>query len=378
MRILSIIGTRPEALKMGPVVCALARRQGIKSLVCTTGQHHQILDQSLGLFGIEPDYRLACPRRGAEPFAMRALAGIGPVVRQTRPDWILAAGDTSSVLAASLAALHHGVRFAHVEAGLRTDCKWEPFPEEGFRRVASALADLHLAPTAGARRNLRRENVPAHSIVVTGNPIIDTLRRFEPTADSATLRRLWSRLDLGPEDAAAAPRLLVATFHRRENHGRPVREICQSLRQLAAAYRGSVKILCIYHPNPAVRRPTLRALRGVPHVVLSPHLSYPDLVAVLRRTTLVLTDSGGLQEEAPHLGVPVLVLRRRTERPEALAAGATELVGTDCAAIVSATRRLLDHRAAYRRMTRGYRGYGDGRAAARIVEALEQKHAAAR
>lgn len=360
---------------MGPVVCALAHRTGIKSLVCTTGQHHRLLDQSLDLFGIEPDYRLACPRQSPAPFAARALAGIGPVIQRVRPDWILAAGDTSSVLAASLAALHHGVRFAHVEAGLRTDSKWEPFPEEGYRRVATALADLHLAPTREARRNLRRENIPASAIVVTGNPIIDTLHRFKPSAESRALRRLWIRLGLTRNTGSDDPRLIVATFHRRENHGRPILAICEALRQLAAAYAGAVKVLCIVHPNPAVRRPTLRALRGVRDIVLSPSLPYPDLLAVLRRVTLVLTDSGGLQEEAPHLGVPVLVLRRLTERPEALAAGATRLVGTETSRIVAAARRLLDDRAAYRRMLRGFRGYGDGRAAHRIVEALEQSSA---
>lgn len=359
---------------MGPVLCALARRPGVVSALCTTGQHRALLDQSLRLFGLDPAYRLQARRRKDEPLATGLVRQLSPVVARMRPDWILAAGDTSSVLAASLAALHHGVRFAHIEAGLRTHRKWEPFPEESYRRMAGVLADLHLAPTAHARRNLRRENVPARAIAVTGNPIIDTLQRFGRGPAPRVLRPLWRGLGLAAAPRRGEPRLIVATFHRRENHGAPIAAVCAALRALAEQHAGRVKILCIVHPNPAVRTPVRQALHGVPHIALSRSLDYPAFIAVLRRAALVLTDSGGLQEEAAHLGVPVLVLRRTTERPEGLAAGAARLVGTGRGAIVRAVNRLLADARLRARMAGGFRGYGDGRAAARIVRAIEQHH----
>jgi len=368
MRILSIIGTRPEALKMGPVLRALGTARGIESLVCTTGQHRELLRAPLALFGIVPDFKLLLPRRGPSPHDLAALllARLGPLVERVRPDWILAVGDTTSVLCAGLAAAHHRVRFGHVEAGLRTGARWDPFPEEINRRVATVLADLHFAPTATARRNLRREGVPARDIVITGNPVIDTLRQFPAQAVPAGLAR---RLGLaGP--AAAAPRLVVATFHRRENIGPPLREICAALRTIARDYAGRVRILCVIHPNPAVREPVRQELADTPHIVLARPLDYADMIAVLRRAHLVVTDSGGLQEEAPFLRVPVLVLRARTERPEGVAAGVATLVGTERAGIVAAVRRVLDRPAVHRAMSRGFTGYGDGHAAGRIVQAL--------
>lgn len=372
MRVLSIVGTRPEALKIGLVVRALTATPGVESLVCCTGQHRELLRTSLALFGVAPDFDLTLRRRGQAPDALVALllARLGPLVQRVRPDWILAVGDTTSVLCASLTAAHHRVRFAHIEAGLRTGAKWEPFPEEINRRVVTVLADLHLAPTDEARRNLRREGIPARSIVVTGNPIIDTLRHYsrQPTKPG-----LWRRLGLD-EPSARGPRLIVVTFHRRENIGRPMREICASLRTIAQLYGGSVKILCIIHPNPAVRGPVRRDLAGIPHVVRSRPLDYPAMIAVLKRAHLVLTDSGGLQEEAPYLRVPVLVLRERTERPEGVAAGVATLVGTAQADIVSAVRQVLDRSAVHRAMARGFSGYGDGRSAARIVRALRARH----
>lgn len=368
MRVLSIIGTRPEALKMGLVLRALAATPGVESLVCSTGQHRELLRTSLALFEIVPDFELRLRRRGQAPDALAALllARLGPLVERVRPDWILAVGDTTSVLCASLAAAHHRVRFGHIEAGLRTGEKWEPFPEEINRRVATVLADLHFAPTAAARRNLRKEGISGRNIVITGNPIIDTLRHFSHQTDVPGLDR---RLGLGGP-APARPRLIVATFHRRENIGRPMREICASLRAIAGHYAGSVRILCIIHPNPAVRGPVRRDLAGVAHVVRSRPLDYPVMVAVLRRAHLVLTDSGGLQEEAPFLRVPVLVLRDRTERPEGVAAGVAALVGTSRGGIVAAVRQVLDCPDVHRGMARGFRGYGDGRAAVRIVRAM--------
>ena len=283
----------------------------------------------------------------------------------------MAVGDTTSVLCASLAAAHHRIRFAHVEAGLRTDSKWDPFPEEFNRRITTVLADLHFAPTAHARQNLLQENIPAHRIIVTGNPIIDTLRQFSRQSAPAGLATLWRRLGLNRGDGVQ-PRLMVVTFHRRENIGRPMHEICAALRELARTYRGTVRILCIIHPNPAVREPARRDLAGVPHLVLSRPLDYAAMIAVLKCAHLVLTDSGGLQEEAPSLRIPVLVLRNRTERPEGVTAGAVKLVGTSRPRIVAAVRRLLDNPVAHRAMSRGFTGYGDGHAAKRIVRALRE------
>jgi UDP-N-acetylglucosamine 2-epimerase (non-hydrolysing) len=373
MRVLSIVGTRPEALKMGPVLCALAAARGVESLVCATGQHRALLHRALALFNLRPDFDLALKRHGPTPDALAAalLLRLGPLVDRVQPDWIMAVGDTTSVLCASLAAAHHRVRFAHVEAGLRTDSKWDPFPEEFNRRITTVLADLHFAPTAHARQNLLQENIPAHRIIVTGNPIIDTLRQFSRQSAPAGLATLWRRLDLDRGNGAQ-PRLMVVTFHRRENIGPPMHEICAALRELARTYRGTVRILCIIHPNPEVREPARRDLTGVPHLVMSRPLDYPAMIAVLKRAHLVLTDSGGLQEEAPSLRIPVLVLRNRTERPEGVTAGAVKLVGTSRPRIVAAVRRLLDNPAAHRAMSRGFTGYGDGHAAKRIVRALQE------
>ncbi|HEY4247454.1 MAG TPA: UDP-N-acetylglucosamine 2-epimerase (non-hydrolyzing) [Lacunisphaera sp.] len=379
MRVLSIIGTRPEALKMGPVACALARTPGVESLLCTTGQHRELLQSALALFRLKPDFNLTIHRLSPDPTALLAVivAKLGPLVQQVKPDWILAVGDTTSVLCASLVATHHHVRFGHIEAGLRTDSKWEPFPEEANRRIVSVLADLHFAPTSRAQKNLRRENIPAKRIIVTGNPVIDTLRQFSALSSAAPSPRLlrWSD-GLGANQKPA--RLVVVTFHRRENIGRPMREICAALRDLVRIYGDTIHILCLIHPNPAVKHVTRANLNAVPNVVLSPPVDYPAMIAILKQAYLVLTDSGGLQEEAPSLRVPVLVLRNRTERPEGVRAGAVALVGTSRAGIVAAARRLLDDPIAHRRMSRGFTGYGDGHAAERIVAALSRRANTAR
>lgn len=359
---------------MGPVIQRLADTPGIASHVCLTGQHRQLLRSSLALFRIEPDFDLRLMRRAQSPEAVLAgvLAQLGSIVRRVRPDWILAVGDTSTVLGASLVAAHQRVRFGHVEAGLRSSDKWDPFPEELNRRLTTVLADLHFAPTAQARRNLLRENIAADRIVVTGNPIIDALDRFGASSPPARLPSWWRQLKRAAPEGKP-PRLVLVTFHRRENVGRPMRNICGALRDLAEAYRGTVKILCVVHPNPAVREPAYRELAGIPHVTLVRPLSYPHMIIALKQAHLVLTDSGGLQEEAPCLRIPVLVLRKTTERPEGIAAGAARLVGTDRNAIVRHARELLDDPRAHELMSRGFSGYGDGQAARRIVAALLRK-----
>jgi len=372
MRILSIIGTRPEALKMGPVLQQLARTRGISSYLCVTGQHRQLLQLPLTLWGLRPDFDLRLMRRAQSPEAVlaRILTRLGPVIERVQPDWILGAGDTTTVLAASLAAAHHQVRFGHVEAGLRTPEKWDPFPEEFNRRLISVLADLHFAPTTHARQNLRRENIPARRIVITGNPIIDALKQFAGKPVPAPTPA-WCKQIFAP---SRTTRLIVVTFHRRENIGRPLRNICAALRDLAALHQPSLKILCIIHPNPAVRDPARQALANLPNLILARPISYPLMIAVLQRAHLVLTDSGGLQEEAPWLRVPLFILRRTSERPEGIRAGVARLIGTERRAIVTAVTALLVNPRSHAAMSRGFTGYGDGKAAHRIITTLLENH----
>ncbi len=375
MRVLSIIGTRPEALKMAPVIAALTRA-GIDSLVCTTGQHRELLAEPLELFGISSQFNLALMRSDQAPHTLAAmlLARLAPVVTKARPDWILAAGDTTSVLGAALTAAYSRVRFGHVEAGLRTGDNAQPFPEELHRRLAAVVADLHFAPTKAARNNLLRENVPIAAIVVTGNPIVDTLRQISASRDEAIPPAVLQRLAQAGNRGHAPQKLLLVTFHRRENYGRPVANICIALRELAREFADELSILCLVHPNPRVSKPARRLLCATPGIVLSPPVSYPAMLSLIKRATLVLTDSGGVQEEAPYLQTPVLVLRQVTERPEGIAAGVARLVGTDPGRIVAATRCLLRNaRARTAMVDKRFDAYGDGHAAGRIVAALRRQ-----
>jgi len=378
IRVLSIFGTRPEAIKMAPVVRSLAETPGICSLVCVTAQHRQMLDQVLRLFGIVPDVDLDLmrPDQSLAEITAAVFARLDPVIRDMRPDWILAEGDTTSVMAVALLSHYNRIRFGHVEAGLRTGDKWNPFPEEINRVVAGAVADLHFAPTEWARANLRRENVPEGKIVVTGNPVIDALNYAVRRADTEETARLLDRIGLGQTMplAAGGPRVVLVTAHRRENFGAPLERICMALAELARTYRETVRIVYPVHLNPNVWEPVHRMLGSIPGMVLLPPLDYLPLVALLRRAAMVLTDSGGLQEEAPALGVPVLVMREATERPEGVAAGTAKLVGTDTARIVVESRRLLDDPEAHAAMARAVNPYGDGHAAARIVSALLGRH----
>ena len=375
MKVLTVIGTRPEALKLGPVIQCLARTPGVKSLVCTTGQHRELLTDALKLFDVRPEFDLAVMRPRQTPGNVLAaiLERLEPLLARVRPDLVLVVGDTTSALAAAIAAHHSQVRLAHVEAGLRSGCRRAPFPEESNRRQISVLADLHLAPTAKARENLLREDIPSRAIRVTGNPVIDTLRRFASLPVPAAVGQTLRRLGLGTTPVQGEPRLLIVTCHRRENHGAPLRQVCAAVRDLAARNRGSVRVLFVVHPNPAVRGTVRRELTGTPHVALAAPLAYQALIGLLRRAYIVLTDSGGLQEEAPWLRVPVLILRDNTERPEGVKAGVAKLVGTRRQAIVAATQRLLDRPAVHRAMARGFRGYGDGHAAPRIVQTLSRQ-----
>jgi UDP-N-acetylglucosamine 2-epimerase (non-hydrolysing) len=376
MRVLSIFGTRPEAIKMAPVVQQLKRTAGIESFVCVTAQHREMLDQVLDLFGIVPeiDLNIMQPDQTLAQVTSAVFSDLDPILSDLKPDWILVQGDTTTVMAAALLGYYHRVRVGHVEAGLRTNDKWQPFPEEINRRVAGAVADLHFAPTEWSRQNLLRENVPAERIVVTGNPVIDALQSVAGMPAPKDLHALLDRLGLptgsSPAALAVGRRLVVITAHRRENFGEPLQNICAAILDLAHQYQDRVQFVYPVHLNPNVREPVYRSLGGRPNITLLPPMDYLPLVQLIKRAVLVLTDSGGLQEEAPGLGVPVLVLREVTERPEGIEAGTVRLVGTDQERIVAQARRLLDDPAAHAEMAHAVNPYGDGHAAPRIVKAI--------
>ncbi len=366
MRVLSVFGTRPEAIKMAPVVRRLARTPGIEARVCVTAQHRQMLDQVLDLFEIRPDVDLDLMRPDQSLAALSAaiFTHLDPVLRDLKPDWVLVQGDTTTVAMTALLAYYRRIRVGHVEAGLRTGDKWQPFPEEINRRVAGVIADLHFAPTAWAKRNLLREGVPEEIVLVTGNPVIDALHHVARQPPPEEVTRLLERLGVGE----GGRRLVLVTAHRRENFGSPLEAICEALRGLAA--RGDVEVLYPVHLNPNVREPVHRLLDGVAHITLLPPLDYLPLGHLMRRATLILTDSGGIQEEAPAFGVPVLVLREVTERPEGVEAGVLKVVGTKAARILSEANRLLDDPDAHAAMAKATNPFGDGHAAERIVRAL--------
>ena len=379
LRVLSIFGTRPEAVKMAPVVQALAATPGITSLVCVTAQHRQMLDQVLGLFDIRPDVdlNLMQPDQDLASLTADIFTHLDPVLARLKPDWILVQGDTTTVMASSIAAFYRHIHIGHVEAGLRTNDKWQPFPEEINRRLASVVADLHFAPTEWARQNLLRENIPPQQILVTGNPVIDALQAAVKKAPTSAVLDLFERLDIPyqPDDTlinrtAGMRRLVLVTAHRRENFGAPLEHICSSLKQLSEIYQDSVRIVYPVHLNPNVQQPVHRILDGNSNIILLEPLDYLPMVQLMRHASLVLTDSGGLQEEAPAFGVPVLVMRQVTERPEGVQAGTVRLVGTDTDEILSQARRLLDDPQAYAQMAHAVNPYGDGKAAPRIVNAI--------
>lgn len=369
---LSIVGTRPEAIKMAPVIKELARHSGrVRSLVCSTGQHREMLDQVFNLFAIQPDFELNVMQSNQPLSQLTAslLTALDDVVKQARPDCILAQGDTTTVLVASLVAYYHRIQFGHVEAGLRTGDRYRPFPEEMNRCLADRLSHFLFAPTERSRQNLLREGFPDSSITVTGNTVIDAL------LDVAARTYDWST---GP--LAGLPtnqRLVLITAHRRESFGEPFRELCEAIREVARRFQpAGVHLVYPVHLNPNVRQPVGEILAGIPNVSLIEPLDYLALIQLMKHSTLILTDSGGIQEEAPGLKIPVLVMRDTTERPEGVEAGVVRLVGTSRERIVAETTRLLENPAELDRMAKGINPYGDGRAAERIVARLLQPPAA--
>ena len=369
LRVLTVFGTRPEAIKMAPVVRALAAATDVDARVCITAQHREMLDQVLDLFAIVPDYDLNLMKPGQDltDITVSVLQGLRSVLAEFQPDLLLVHGDTTTTLSASLAAYYQRIAVGHVEAGLRTGNIFSPWPEEINRKVAGTVARLHFAPTERSRANLLAENVPADHVHVTGNTVIDALRdivaRLE--TDDALSGELAARFSLD-----AGKRMILVTGHRRESFGEGFERICAALAQIAR--RDDVEIVYPVHLNPNVKGPVEAHLGGVANIHLIAPQDYLPFVYLMHRSTLILTDSGGVQEEAPSLGKPVLVMRDTTERPEAVEAGTVRLVGTDAGLIVESVDRLLDDRAAYETMSFAHNPYGDGQAAGRILSAIRQ------
>lgn len=373
IKVLSVFGTRPEAIKMAPVVLRLAANPAFDSRVCVTAQHRSMLDSVLECFAIRPDVDLDVMRESQSlcGIAARVLGGLEPVLRSLRPDRVLVHGDTTTTLAASIAAFYNHAPVGHVEAGLRTGDLRAPWPEEANRKVTAVVTDLHFAPTERARRALLAEGVPASAIEVTGNTVIDALflARARLRRDRALEAAIAERFAFLSRER----RLVLVTGHRRESFGAGFESICRALAELARRHP-DIEILYPVHLNPQVREPVFRILGGLPSVHLIEPVDYLPFVHLMDRAHLIVTDSGGIQEEAPSLGKPVLVMREVTERPEAVEAGTVRLVGTDFARILEETGRLLTDAAAYRRMATAVNPYGDGRAAERIERALERVH----
>jgi len=364
VRVLAVLGTRPEVVKMAPVLAALARDPRAAVRVCVTGQHREMLDDLLPVFGIVPDLDLDIMRadQTLSDVLAAATAGLQRVLRSERPACVVAEGDTTTVMAAAIAAFHEQIPFAHVEAGLRSHDLARPFPEEFNRRVADVAARWCFAPTPRARDNLLAEGVAADRIIVTGNPVVDALVDVaaRPFAITGNLER---RL-------GGAKRLVLVTAHRRESFGEPFRHLCHALRDIAEAHRDDVQVVYPVHLNPKVREPVRSILGDVPNVALLEPLDYVTFVHVMKRAYVILTDSGGIQEEAPTLDVPVLVMRDVTERPEAVERGTARIVGTERSVIATAANELLSDPAARRRMIGRGNPYGDGHGGPRIAAAL--------
>ncbi|MFH1502400.1 MAG: UDP-N-acetylglucosamine 2-epimerase (non-hydrolyzing) [Candidatus Eisenbacteria bacterium] len=357
LRILTVFGTRPEAIKMAPVVAELSHHGSlVESRVCVSAQHREMLDQVLDVFEIVPDYDLDVMTEDQSPCDVTAavLVGLDHVIAGYAPDLVLVHGDTTTTMSAALAAFYRKVPVGHVEAGLRTHDRYFPFPEEMNRVVTDSLSTFHFAPTALARENLVREGVSPDSISVTGNTVIDALVQVAGHAGR-------------PEtELPAGKRLVLVTAHRRENFGKPLENVCRALRDIADAF-ADVSVLYPVHMNPNVRRTVSAILGGHERIVLTDPLPYAEFVKLLKTSHIVVTDSGGLQEEAPSLGKPVLVLRHKTERPEAVEAGTVRVIGTERGTVFDECERLLSDDVAYREMAEAVNPYGDGRAAARIV-----------
>lgn len=364
IKVMSVFGTRPEAIKMAPLVKALDKEPKTESIVCVTAQHREMLDQVLEDFKIVPDYDLNIMKAGQtlEDITVRALTGIGEVIREVKPDIVLVHGDTSTTFAASLASYYNQTKVGHVEAGLRTYDKYQPFPEEMNRRLTGAIADLHFSPTKMAKENLLKENIDENGIFITGNTAIDALKTTIDDSYVFTVDEL-NKIDFKNK------RVITITAHRRENLGEPLKNICRAFRRIADDYE-DVEMVYAVHKNPAVSNTVHEILGGHERIHLLDPLDLRDMHNLMNRSYLVMTDSGGLQEEVPSMGKPVLVLRNVTERPEGVEAGTLKLAGTDENTVYGMAKQLLDDKEEYRKMAVAKNPFGDGNASERIVGAI--------
>lgn len=372
-KVLLVFGTRPEAIKMAPLVKTLQAQPAFDVKVCVTAQHRQMLDQVLKLFDIEPDFDLNLMKPGQDLYDITSgvLMGLKPVLTRWRPDAVLVHGDTSTTLAATLAAFYQRIPVGHIEAGLRTGNLYSPWPEEANRKLTSSLAQWHFAPTATSRSNLLKENIQADAIHVTGNTVIDALLQVREKILTDTFMQQQFEKDFGFLDRRR--RLVLVTGHRRENFGQGFEHICQALARIASS-QDKVEVVYPVHLNPQVQEPVRRLLGGMRNVHLIEPLDYLPFVYLMDRSTLILTDSGGIQEEAPSLGKPVLVMRDTTERPEAVEAGTVRLVGTNADEIARQAGLLLSNNEAYEAMAFAHNPYGDGFACERIARTLLADH----
>ena len=363
LRIMSVFGTRPEAIKMAPLVKELASRQGIDSICCVTAQHREMLDSVLEVFDLKPDWDLdiMTPRQTLSTITSKCLTGMDEAIDTLKPDMILVHGDTSTTFAGALSAFYHKVPVGHVEAGLRTYDKYSPYPEEMNRKLVTAIADLYFCPTENNRENLRREGVEK-GVFVTGNTVIDALKTTV-RKDYHFTTEILNQLPYGSK------KILLVTCHRRENYGQPMEDIMSALAEIARTH-GDVELVYPVHLSPVVQECARRHLEGISNVHLIAPLAADEMHNLMARCYLVLTDSGGLQEEAPALGKPVLVLRRETERPEAVAAGTVKLAGVDRQTIIAMAHSLITDPAAYAAMAHAVNPYGDGAACRRIADAI--------
>lgn len=369
---LIIFGTRPEAIKMAPLVKEFAKNDSFfETKVCITAQHREMLDQVLEFFEIVPDYDLDLMKPNQNLYTLTAdiITGLKPILEEFKPDFVYVHGDTTTTMASSIAAFYSGAQVCHVEAGLRTFNKRSPFPEEINRSVTGRISDYHFSPTETSKANLRNENVADESIIITGNTVIDALHFSSEKVVSAEFSD--DEIDGLQQLVDTSKRLILVTGHRRENHGQGFINICSALKELAES-NPDVQIIYPVHLNPNVQKPVYELLNEIPNIELIAPLSYPAFVWLMNKSYLIITDSGGVQEEAPSLGKPVLVMRNTTERPEAVDAGTVLLVGTDKQKIVDEAQELLNNQSSYLEMSKLHNPYGDGKACGKIVNFIKE------
>ncbi len=375
-KVMLVFGTRPEAIKMAPLVKKFEASEDFETIVCVTAQHREMLDQVLSLFEITPDYDLDIMKPGQDLYEVTSniLLGLKPILQESKPDIVLVHGDTATTMATSIAAFYSRIAVGHVEAGLRTNNIYSPWPEEGNRQVTGRLTTYHFAPTEESRANLLKENVDVENVIVTGNTVIDALLSVvsKIRGDGALKSNIENLIAKKGYKIDSNRRMILVTGHRRENFGEGFLNICKALKSLANEYK-DVDIVYPVHLNPNVQKPVREILANVDNIYLIEPLDYEPFVYLMDRSYFILTDSGGIQEEAPSLGKPVLVMRDTTERPEAVRAGTVKLVGTDQDLIIKESKKLLDSDEAYTQMARSHNPYGDGKACERIVEYLNDR-----